>query len=113
MRKVLIITIVVLSLILAAMIGYIVYDTTHFTVEGESYAKYAKELDLTQKEISIDHYLAVQSQLPNCQILWNVPLQSGRYSNDSTMLEIRTLTEEDVDVIAKYFPNLKVDNAVS
>ena len=44
MRKVLIVMIVILSLILAALVGYIVYDTTHFTVEGESYAKYAKEV---------------------------------------------------------------------
>ena len=35
MRKVLIVAIVVLSLILAGLIGFIVYDMTHFTVDGE------------------------------------------------------------------------------
>ena len=73
MRKVLIVAIVVLSLILAAMVGYIWYDMTHFYVDGRSYATYARELDLREEEISFDHYLAVRSQLPNCSIVWNVP----------------------------------------
>lgn len=111
MRKVLIVMIVILSLILAALVGYIVYDTTHFTVEGESYAKYAKELDLREKEISIEHYLAVKSQLPNCEIHWNVPFQNNRYSCDSRQLQINTLAAEDIDVLEKYFPELKVVEA--
>ena len=111
MRKVLIIAIVVLALILTGLVGYIAYDMTHFTVEGDSYAKYAKELDLREKEISIDHYLAVRSQLPNCIILWNVPLQDSRYSCDSRQLEIKSLTAEDIEVLANYFPDLKVVEA--
>ncbi len=111
MRRVLIVAIVVLSLILAALVGYIVYDTTHFTVEGESYAKYAKELDLTEEEISIDHYLAVRSQLPNCQILWKVPFQNNRYANTSRQLQIDSLAAEDIDVLVNYFPELKVIEA--
>lgn len=111
MRKVLIIAIVVLALILAGLVGYIAYDMTHFTVEGDSYAKYAKELDLTEKEISIDHYRAVQSQLPNCPILWNVPLQGSHYRSDSRQIEIKSLAAEDIEVLANYFPDLKVVEA--
>ena len=111
MRKVLIIAIVVLALILAALVGYIAYDMTHFTVEGEKYPNYAKELDLTEEEISIDHYLAVRSQLPNCQILWKVPFQNNRYSSDTRQLQIHSLTAEDIDVLANYFPELKVVEA--
>lgn len=111
MRKVLIIAIVVLALILAALVGYIVYDMTHFTVEGEKYPNYAQELDLTEKDISIDHYLAVRSQLPNCQILWKVPFQNNRYSNDSRQLQIHSLAAEDIDVLVNYFPELKVIEA--
>ena len=107
MRKVLIVAIVVLSLILAGLVGYIVYDMTHFNVDGESYALYAKELDLTEEEISIDHYLTVRSQLPNCAILWNVPFQNTRYSSDSIQLQINSLAEGDVDILANFFPNLQ------
>lgn len=107
MRKVLIVAIVVLSLILAGLVGFIWYDTTHFYVEGQAYAKYAKELDLREEEISFDHYLAVRSQLPNCTILWNVPFQNNRYPSDSVQLAVNSLQPEDVDVLASYFPALK------
>ena len=111
MRKVLIVAIVVLSLILTAMVGYIWYDMTHFTVDGQSYAKYAKELDLTEEAISIDHYLAVKAQIPNCAIRWNVPFQDGRYANDSRQLQVNSLTAEDVEILVNFFPELKVVEA--
>ena len=111
MRKVLIVMIVVLSLILAGLVGYIGYDMTHFTVDGESYAKYAKELDLREKEISVEHYLAVQSRLPQCRILWNVPFQGTHYSSDSVQLQISTLAAEDIDLLAAFFPDLKTIQA--
>ena len=107
MRKVLIVAIVILSLVLAGLVGYIAYDMTHFTVEGESYASYAKELDLTEQEISIDHYLAVRSRLPECNIVWNVPFQNTRYPSTSEQLQIGSLAAEDIEVLANYFPNLK------
>ena len=107
MRKVLIVAIVVLSLILTAMVGYIWYDMTHFTVDGQSYAKYAKELDLTEEEISIDHYLAVKAQIPNCVIRWNVPFQNARYANDSQQLQINSLAAGDIEILANFFPDLK------
>ena len=107
MRKVLVVMIVVLSLILAGLVGYIGYDMTHFTVDGESYAKYTKELDLREKEISIQHYLAVKSQLPDCKILWNVPLHDTKKSSDSQQLQIDSLVAEDIEILATFFPDLK------
>ena len=107
MRKVLIVAIVVLSLILTAMVGYIWYDMTHFTVEGQSYANYAKELDLTEEDISIQHYLSVKSQLPNCAIRWNVPFQGTHYASDSQQLQINSLAAEDIEILANFFPDLK------
>ena len=107
MRKVLIVAIVVLSLILTAMVGYIWYDMTHFTVEGQSYANYAKELDLTEEDISIQHYLAVKSKLPNCAIRWNVPFQGTHYASDSQQLQINSLAAEDIEILANFFPDLK------
>ena len=107
MRKVLIVAIVVLSLILAAMVGYIWYDMTHFYVDGRSYATYARELDLREEEISFDHYLAVRSQLPNCSILWNVPFQNTHYSSDTEQLTVNSLEAGDIEVLANYFPSLQ------
>lgn len=107
MRKVLITAIVILSLILAALVGFMWYQGTHVFVDGTAYAKYAETLDLREEEISESHYLAVQAQLPDCEIIWNVPFQGGRLSSDSVQLTITALTEEDIRVLKAYFPNLQ------
>ena len=110
MRKVLITLIVIISLILAAMIGFIVYDTTHVFVDGEAYFKFADSLDLREEDITESHYLKVKKQLPGCEILWNVPLMGG-ISSDSAEIAVKTLTEEDVRLLSTYFPLLETIHA--
>lgn len=107
MRKFLIAAIVVLSLILAGLLGFMWYQSAHFFVEGEAYSKTAKELDLRGEEISEAHYLAVKSRLPECDIQWDVPFQKSRQSSDATALSISSLNEEDIRILKAYFPALK------
>ena len=107
MRKVLITAIVILSLILAALVGFIWYQGTHVFVDGTAYAKYKDTLDLREEDISESHYLAVKAQLPDCKILWNVPFQNGRMSSDAAQLTISSLNEEDIRILKSYFPDLK------
>lgn len=110
MRKVLIAAIVVLSLILAALLGFIWYEGSHVFVDGKAYAKYEEVHDLREEDVSESHYLAVQAQLPDCEILWNVPFQGGSVSSDAAQLTISTLAEEDIRVLRAYFPKLtKID----
>lgn len=111
MRKVLITLIVIISLILTAMIGFIVFETTHVFVDGVPYFKFANSLDLREKEVSETHYLRVQNQLPGIEILWNVPFQGGTQSNDSTEITVTDLTAEDVRVLSTYFPGLQTIHA--
>lgn len=111
MRKVLITAIVILSLILAALVGFVWYESTHFFVDGAAYAKYAETLDLREENISESHYLTVQAQIPDCEIIWNVPFQGGHASSDSQQLTISTLTEEDIRILKAYFPDLQQINA--
>ena len=106
MRKVLITAIVILSLILAALLGFIWYTSTHVFIDGSPYALYADSLDLREKEVTESHYLAVQANLPDCEIIWNVPFQGGVQSSDAAQLSISSLTEEDIRLLAAYFPNL-------
>ena len=111
MRKVLITAIVILSLILAAMVGFIWYQSTHIFVEGEAYAKYADPLDLRERDVTESRYLAVQAELPGRQIIWNVPFQGGHQPSDSTALTVSTLTEEDIRIMTTYFRDLKTVDA--
>ena len=107
MRKVLITAIVILSLILAALVGFMWYQGTHVFVDGEAYAKNAQVLDLREETVSESHYLAVKANLPKAQIIWNVPFQGGRVSSDTETLKITGLAEEDIRILSSYFPNLK------
>lgn len=113
MRKVLIILIVILSLILAGLVGFMWYESTHVFVDGEAYAKNAKTLDLREEQISEGHYLAVKANLPECEIIWNVPFQGGFQSSDMQTLNISSLTEEDIRIMKAYFPGLKQIDAAA
>ena len=107
MRKVLITAIVILSLILAGLVGFMWYQGTHVFVDGKAYAKYKDSLDLREKEVSESHFQAVQAQLPDCELIWNVPLHTGAVSSDVQQLTITALNDEDIRLLAAYFPNLK------
>ena len=113
MRKVLITLIVILSLVLAGLVGFMVYDSTHVFVDGTPYPKYKESLDLREEQITESHYLAVQASLPECEILWNVPFQGGTQSSDATQLKITTLTEEDIRILGAYFPDLRKIDATA
>ncbi len=70
----------------------------------------AEFLDLREEEVSLDHYKALQAQLPGCKIIWNVPFQGGVVSSDATEITVKTLTQEDVEQIVAYLPAVqKVD----
>lgn len=103
---VLLVIVLILGLIVAGAIGYLWYRDNHIFVDGKAYSIHAQSLDLREEDISFAHYDAVHSQLPNCEILWNVPFQNGKYSSDSDSLTVSSLTGEDVEILLNYFPRL-------
>ena len=111
LKKVLIIILVILLLILGGMLSYVWYQHTHIFVEDAVYEKDAEILDLRGQEISEAHYNSVRSQLPQCQILWDVPFQGGKKSNDTTALTVTSITEGDMAML-NYFPGLKSVDAM-
>lgn len=104
---VLIVIAIILGLLLIGLVGVVLYRTTHVFVEGTAYPKDSKSLDLREEDISFNHFMMLQEQLPNCSILWNVPFHGTKVSSGSTEISISDLTEADVDVLCKYFPDLK------
>nr|MBQ8243721.1 leucine-rich repeat domain-containing protein [Oscillospiraceae bacterium] len=108
---VLVCVILLLVLLVGGALGFLWYRDNHIFVEGEAYPISARTLDLREEDISFDHYEAVHTQLPDCWILWNVPFQGGKFPSDSETLTVSSLTEEDVALLAEYFPELKTLDA--
>lgn len=98
---------VVLSLLLAAAIGYLYYRNTHVFIEDIAYPKDSKSLDLTGQDISFNHYQMLKEQLPDCSILWSVPFHGTKISSGTMEISVSDLNEADIDLLSKYFPELK------
>lgn len=107
MKKVLIVILVILLATLIGLTGYLWYQNTHIFVEDAVYAIKSESLDLRGQDISFDHYNSVRAQLPDCEILWDVPFQNGKQPSDSQSLSVTSLEEQDLEVLYNYFPNLK------
>lgn len=105
--------VLVLALAVAGVTGYFWYQNNHIFVEDAVYPINAKTLDLRGQDISFEHYDAVHSQLPNCEIYWDVPFQVGKYPNDTTKLTVADLTEKDIRILLNYFPKLKTLDATA
>lgn len=88
------------------------YQKNHIFVEKAVYARDSEWLDLRGSGISVDHYEALREQLPECDILWDVPFQGGYFPSDATELTVTTLNDEDVALLA-YFPDLAAVDATN
>ena len=102
---------VVVTLIAVGLTAFIIYQKTHIFVENKAYPISAQSLDLREEDISFAHYDSVHAQLPNCQILWNVPFQGGKVSNDATRISIQNPSSDDIWLLQTYFPKLKIIDA--
>ena len=108
MKKTLVTILVVIALVLVlgigGFLGYNWYRDNHVFVGEDVYPIDTVSLDLTEQDISLEYYEELQSKLPECGIRWMVPFHGGKYANDTESLTVSTLTLEDVEFIARYFP---------
>lgn len=63
-------------------------------------------LDLRDNEISLVDYEVLRAALPNCDILWSVPVGGLRFDSDTSALTLDAATDDLVEVLA-YFPRLE------
>lgn len=98
--------VLIVALAVAGTLGYLNYQESHLFIEDEVYPMDAQSLDLRGQEVSITHYNALRWQLPTCRILWDVPFQGGKVVSNATELEVTSLTQEDLDIIYRYLPDV-------
>lgn len=78
----------------------------HIFIQGAFYSRNASSIDLRGKNVTAEEYTQLQNQLPECEILWDVPLSSGAVSCRSRELTLSALTESDLDLL-QHFPGLE------
>lgn len=79
-------------------------------VDLHFYPKNEKVLDLRQEKIPVSRFDKLQKKLPDCEILWSVPLSGGGVSSDAREAALTSLTAEDVALFA-YLEALQTVNA--
>lgn len=79
-------------------------------VGGELVPRTVAFLDLREEELTQSDYCQLQKKLPQCDILWNVPIGASRYPSDSDTLPVQGLTGQDASML-DYFPKLKTLDA--
>lgn len=108
----LVVILVVLTLVAGATVGYIWYVESHVFVEDSAYPADASSLDLTAEEISFAHFDSLHAQMPECQVKWNVPFQGQKLINSIREITLENLTEEDIRILSRYFPELTTVHAL-
>ena len=68
-------------------------------VKGSFYPRKAEFLNLRGKELTAQDFEAIQKKLPNCDIYWDVPFQGKTYHENTSVLTVTKLTEQDVDAL--------------
>lgn len=98
--------VLIVALAVAGTLGYLNYQESHLFIEDAVYPMDAQSLDLRGQEVSITHYNTLHWQLPSCRILWDVPFQGGKVASNATELTVTSLTQEDLDIIYRYLPDV-------
>lgn len=71
-----------------------------------------ESLDLRDTHITVEDYEKVHAALPQCSILWSVPVDGFYNDSDSEVVTAVSFSAEAVETL-KYFPNLKKVDAMN
>ena len=121
------------ALLIGAGVTYLQYDLRSFVrMGGTAYDRYAQILDLSGRQdvefeklprfydlrqvdlrgtgMTAAQYEQLQTQLPECEIIWQVPFQGALLELDTREVTVSSLSLEDVRVLT-YLPELQVVEA--
>lgn len=102
-----ILVILLLVLIMASTLTGIIWNLKNYQMIGfRFYPKNAEVLDLREEKISVSQYNKLRRKMPDCRILWQIPLQDKYYPQDMTWLTLPELTAEDAQLLP-YFTQLE------
>lgn len=109
-RKLNPVLLIVLAAALLAVGIAVWFLLTHVWVAGTFYSRNADVLDLRFADVTTADYDKLRKKAPNSEILWRIPLQGKTYDQDTDVLYVTSLTDEDVATL-DYFTRLKTVEA--
>lgn len=101
---------IVLAVVLVAVGIAVWFLLTHVRVAGTFYSRNADVLDLRFADITGKDYDKLREKAPDSEILWRIPFQGKTYDQDTDVLYVTSLTDEDVAAL-DYFTKLKTVEA--
>ena len=109
-RKLNPVLLIVLAAALLAVGIAVWFLLTHVWVAGTFYSRNADVLDLRFADVTTADYDKLRKKAPNSEILWRIPFQGKTYDQDTDVLYVPSLTDEDVATL-DYFTRLKTVEA--
>ena len=109
-RKLNPVLLIVLAAALLAVGIAVWFLLTHVWVAGTFYSRNADVLDLRFADVTTADYDKLRKKAPNSVILWRIPFQGKTYDQDTDVLYVTSLTDEDVATL-DYFTRLKTVEA--
>ena len=109
-RKLNPVLLIVLAAALLAVGIAVWFLLTHVWVAGTFYSRNADVLDLRFADVTTADYDKLRKKAPNSEILWRIPFQGKTYDQDTDVLYVTSLTDEDVATL-DYFTRLKTVEA--
>lgn len=93
------VTLLAVAIVAVLAVG-VWFALSHFTfVGGQVYPRDLQSLDLRAESLTPEDYEALAEKLPECHVVWNIPLSGGKISSDARSLTVTTLTDADVDML--------------
>ena len=102
-RKKLLVVLLCLAIMASVGMGLLWHRQHYVIVDFQLYPRDAQSLDLRGQPVSISHYNKLRRNLPDCEILWDIPVRGKTYSQDTKVLVIPDMTAEDVQILAFFF----------
>ena len=102
--------VIVFVVLLGAAAAYLL--SSYVFAGGKLYPRNAETMDLRQESISVEAYNALREKLPECDILWSVPIGDGAYDCTAEHIDIASFRDGDEANFA-YFSDLRSIDATA
>ena len=109
-KKSLLMVLLIMVVLLSVAAGLFWHMGHYVLVDLQFYPRGVQQMDLRDREITVQHYEKLLRRMPDCKIAWNVPFQDSAVSSDVREIAVSALSVQDIRTL-EYFEDLQVVQA--